>query len=59
MSQGEIEAMVQEEMDISLKYEKNMALRGIIRGSLMLVISIPLFIFHWKKAKELWGNGDN
>lgn len=56
MSQEEIEAMVQKEIDISLKYEKSTALRGIVRGSLMLVIAIPLFIFHWKKAKELWGD---
>ncbi|MDD3776792.1 MAG: hypothetical protein PHN32_04210 [Actinomycetota bacterium] len=56
MSAEQIEAMVQEEMDNSLRYEKNIALRGIIRGVLMLVISIPLFAFHWRGAQKIWAS---
>ncbi|MGM0367516.1 MAG: hypothetical protein ACQEP2_02915 [Actinomycetota bacterium] len=54
LSEQEINALVEEEMEASLKFEKNMALRGIIRGAVMLIISAPLFIFHWKKAQALW-----
>jgi len=54
LSEQEIDMLIEEEIDTSLKYERNMALRGIFRGAIMLVISVPLFIFHWKKAQALW-----
>jgi hypothetical protein len=54
LSEQEINALVDEELETSLKYERNMSLRGIIRGAIMLLVSIPLFIFHWKKAQALW-----
>lgn len=58
LSQQEIDKLVEEEISASLKMEKDMAFKGIFRGVLLVVISIPIFLFHWKKAQDLWNIKD-
>jgi hypothetical protein len=55
LSSKEIEQLAEEQVNNSIRNEKDMALKDMIRGLLLLVISIPLFIFHWKKAQVMWG----
>jgi hypothetical protein len=46
--------MLDEEIAASVDIERIMALKGLFRGILLIIIAIPLFIFHWKKAQGLW-----
>jgi len=34
--------------------ERQMALKGLFTGVLLVIIAVPLFIFHWKKAQAMW-----
>jgi len=54
LSQEQIDKMLNEEIQNSLNNEKLMAIKGLFRGVLLVVIAIPLFIFHWRKAQEIW-----
>ena len=54
LSDAEINKMVDEEIATSVGNERIMALKGLFRGILLIIIAIPLFIFHWKKAQGLW-----
>ena len=54
MGEQELEALVEEEIQSSINNERNFALKSIINNSIMIIIAIPLFVFHWKKAQELW-----
>lgn len=54
LSDAEINKMIDEEIATSVGIERIMALKGLLRGILLLIIAIPLFIFHWKKAQGLW-----
>jgi hypothetical protein len=54
MSEQELNALIEEEVQSSVNNERNFALKSIITNSIMIVITIPLFAFHWKKAQELW-----
>lgn len=54
MSDQELEALIEEEIQSSINNERNFAFKSIIRNSIMIIIAIPLFAFHWKKAQELW-----
>jgi hypothetical protein len=54
LSQEQIDNMVNEEIQNSLNNEKLMAIKGLFRGVLLIVIAIPLFIFHWRKAQAIW-----
>ncbi len=59
LTEEEIDKLVKEETESSLQREKNMSVRGMIRGSIMIVLSTPLFVYHWKKARELWNSNDD
>ncbi len=54
LSAEEINKMVEEEIANSLANDRNFALKSILRNSIMIVIAIPLFAFHWRKAQQLW-----
>jgi len=54
LSDVEINKMLDEEIATSVGIERIMALKGLFRGILLIIIAIPLFIFHWKKAQGLW-----
>ncbi|MDD3520664.1 MAG: hypothetical protein PHU65_05430 [Actinomycetota bacterium] len=54
MSEQELNALIEEEMQSSIANERNFAFKSIISNSIMIIIAIPLFAFHWKKAQELW-----
>ena len=54
LSSSEIEKFVDEEMNANLQNEKDMAFKNLLRGALLVVISIPLFIFHWRRAQQMW-----
>jgi hypothetical protein len=54
LSQEQIDKMVNEEIQNSLNNEKLMAIKGLFRGVLLVIIGIPLFVFHWRKAQALW-----
>lgn len=53
---SQIEKMAIEEVEISLRFEKDIAIKGLLRGIFLLAISIPIFTFHWKKARGLRNN---
>ncbi|MHB1346826.1 MAG: hypothetical protein ACYCXK_04970 [Candidatus Humimicrobiaceae bacterium] len=54
LSAEEIEKLVDEEINANLQNEKNMAFKNLLRGVLLVIISIPLFIFHWRRAQQMW-----
>lgn len=54
LSNEEIDKLMQQEIADSLANERSFALKSMLRNAIMIVISIPLFAFHWKKAQELW-----
>lgn len=50
----QIDKLFQDEINASIKNEKDMAFKNLLRGVLLVIISIPLFAFHWRKAQQLW-----
>ncbi|MBM3709920.1 MAG: hypothetical protein FJW61_05820 [Actinobacteria bacterium] len=54
LTQEEIDKLVEKEINNSLNIEKNRAFKDLLRGALLVVIAIPLFVFHWKKAQVMW-----
>ena len=54
LSDEEIDKLMQEQIANSLANERSFALKSILRNAIMIVIAIPLFAFHWKKAQQLW-----
>ena len=54
MSSSEIDKLVTEEINANLQNEKDMAFKNFLRGVLLVVISIPLFVLHWRKAQQMW-----
>ena len=53
-SKEEINELIEEEIQNSINNEKTFALRSLIRGGIFILISIPLFIIHWRKAQAMW-----
>ena len=53
-SKEEIKELIEEEIQNSINIEKTFALRSLIRGGIFILISIPLFIIHWRKAQIMW-----
>ncbi len=54
LSTDEIEQLAQEELDASIQSAKDLAFKDLLRGVLLVVIAIPLFAFHWRKAQAIW-----
>ena len=54
LSEEEIDRLIEEEIQLSIDNEKTFALKGLFRGSIFIIISIPLFIIHWRKAQAMW-----
>jgi hypothetical protein len=54
LSTSEIDKLITEELNANLQNEKDMAFKNLLRGALLVVISIPLFAFHWRKAQQMW-----
>ena len=54
LSSSEIDKLVTEEINANLQNEKDMAFKNLLRGVLLVAISIPLFAFHWRKAQQMW-----
>jgi len=54
LTQEEINKLVEEEINNSINIEKNRAFKDLLRGGLLVVIAIPLFAFHWRKAQAMW-----
>lgn len=54
LSKEEIEKLAEDELNAYLQNEKDRAIKGLLRGILLVIISIPLFTFHWKKAQAMW-----
>ena len=50
----QIDKLAAEEISASLQNEKDMAFKNLLRGVLLVVIAIPLFAFHWRKAQHMW-----
>jgi len=57
LSREEIEQLAEDELNASLQSEKDIAFKGLLRGILLVIISIPLFAFHWRKAQAMWRTG--
>lgn len=57
LSKEEIEQLAEDELNASLQSEKDIAFKGLLRGILLVIIAIPLFAFHWKKAQTMWRTG--
>ena len=54
LSEEEINQLAEEEIDASIQSAKDLAFKDLLRGVLLVVIAIPLFVFHWKKAQAMW-----
>ncbi len=54
LSADEINRLAEEELEASIQNAKDMAFKDLLRGVLLVVIAIPLFAFHWKKAQAMW-----
>ncbi len=54
LSKDEIDQLAEEELNASIQNEKDMAFKNLLRGILLVIISIPLFAFHWRKAQAMW-----
>jgi hypothetical protein len=54
ISDAEINKIVDEEMAMQVNNEKILALKSLLRGIVFLIIAIPLFTFHWRKAQSMW-----
>ena len=54
LSKEEIDQLAEEELNTSLQNEKDMAFKDLLRGVLLVIIAIPLFAFHWRKAQGMW-----
>jgi len=54
LSKDEIEQLAEEELSTSLQNEKDRAFKDLLRGILLVIIAIPLFAFHWRKAQVMW-----
>lgn len=50
----EIERLAEEEFNTALQSEKDRAFKDLLRGVLLIIIAIPLFAFHWRKAQAMW-----
>lgn len=57
LSADEIDRLAEEEIEASIQNAKDMAFKDLLRGVLLVVIAIPLFIFHWRKAQVMWSTG--
>lgn len=54
ISDEELNKLMEKEIENSLANERTFALKSMIRSAIMIIIAVPLFAFHWKKAQELW-----
>ena len=54
LSEEEINNLMEKEIANSVANERTFALKSMLRNTIMIIIAIPLFAFHWKKAQELW-----
>jgi hypothetical protein len=57
LSKEEIDQLAEDELNASLESEKDIAFKGLLRGILLVIIAIPLLVFHWKKAQAMWRTG--
>lgn len=53
LSDEETDKLMRQEIANSLVNERSFALKGILRNTIMIIIAIPLFAFHWRKAQQL------
>ena len=53
-SEEEIDRLIEEEIQNAINNEKTFAIKGLLRGSIFIIIAIPLFIIHWRKAQDMW-----
>jgi hypothetical protein len=54
LSEAEINRLAEEELEASIQNAKDLAFKDLLRGVLLVVIAIPLFAFHWRKAQIMW-----
>ena len=54
LSEAEINRLAEEELEASIQGAKDLAFKDLLRGVLLVVIAIPLFAFHWRKAQAMW-----
>ena len=54
LSTDEIDQLAEEEFNASIQSAKDMAFKDLLRGVLLVIIAIPLFAFHWRKAQAMW-----
>ncbi len=54
LSREEIDQLAEEELNASIQSEKDIAFKDLLRGVLLVIIAIPLFAFHWRKAQAMW-----
>ncbi|MDD5659159.1 MAG: hypothetical protein PHR39_04000 [Actinomycetota bacterium] len=50
----QIEKFAEDEINTSIQNEKDRGFKNLLKGVLLIVIAIPLFAFHWRKAQQMW-----
>lgn len=48
--EARIKQMWEEHKHTLIAQERNRGFEGAVKGVLMILVSVPLFVFHWKKA---------
>ncbi len=54
LSDEEVNKLIDDEMTSAIDNERIFAVKGLFRGVLLVIIAIPLFAFHWRKAQIMW-----
>src|SRR3972149_7835156 len=54
LSREEIDRLAEDELNASILSAKDIAFKDLLRGVLLVIIAIPLFVFHWRKAQAMW-----
>lgn len=50
----QIEKLAEDEINTSIQNEKDRGFKNLLKGVLLIVVAIPLFSFHWRKAQQMW-----
>ncbi len=50
----QLEELIEKDREQFIENEKTNSLKSLFRGILLIVIVVPIFTYHWIKAKQLW-----
>lgn len=54
IDEDKLEELIEKDREQYIANEKLNSLKRLFRGVLLIIIAIPIFSYHWTKAKQLW-----